>query len=156
MRSISDLYGELKKLNGSIESILEASRYSGYDGLSWLEMDSQDPEQRLLRGELESVLDKLERASSSISYLSQPIAYNGKLHRQRNGRYELDGCELTSGSVLEVLAPCEIWSEEKQDYIEGVEWATSRLEHNGIDYYLVGYSKLKLEGLEARKRERKF
>lgn len=156
MRTISDLYEELKKLNGSIKSIITASKYSEYDDLSGLEMDTRDPEQRLLREELRSILARLERASSNISYLSQPIAYSGTLHKQANGRYELDGCELTSGSGLEVLAPCEIYSEEQNDYIAGVEWIATRLEHNGKDYYLVGYPELELEGLQARKRERRY
>ena len=110
----------------------------------------------LLREELRSVLYHLDLASDNLAYLSQPIGYRGKLHKQSNGRYELDGYELTSGSGLEVLAPCEIWSEEKQDYIEGVEWVASRLEHNGKDYYIVGHNDLELEGLEARKRERRY
>lgn len=101
MKTISELYEELKKLNGSIASIIHASRYSEYDDLSGLECDSQDPEQRLLREELRSVLYHLDLASDTIAYLSQPIEYKGKLHKQSNGRYELDGCELTSGSGLE-------------------------------------------------------
>lgn len=156
MKTINELYEELKKLNGSIESIIHASRYSEYDDLSGLECDNKDPEQRLLREELRSVLYHLDLASDNLAYLSQPIGYRGKLHKQSNGRYELDGYELTSGSGLEVLAPCEIWSEEKQDYIEGVEWVASRLEHNGKDYYIVGHNDLELEGLEARKRERRY
>ena len=156
MRSISDLYRELTTLNSSIERIIQASRYSEYDDLSGLELDARDPEQRLLREELRSILDHLERASSSISYLSQPIAYSGTLHKQANGRYMLDGYELTSGNGLEALVPCEIYSEEQNDYIEGVEWVASRLEHDGNDYYLVGYRDLQLEGLTARKRERRY
>lgn len=156
MRTISDLYGELKKLNSSLESIITASNYSEYGDLSGLELDAKDPEQRLLREELRSILDYLERASSNISYLSQPIEYSGKLHKQDNGRYMLDGYELTSGSGLEALLPCEIYDTEQEDYIAGVEWVASRIEHNGKDYYLVGYPDLKLEGLQARKRERRY
>lgn len=149
---IDDLYKKLAVINESLKDIIHDSEYDEFDDLSGVEMDNKDPEQRLLREELSRVLDYIDRASCTLSYISQPIAFSGTLHKQDNGRYALGGYELTSGSGIEALVPCEIYSEEQNEYIEGSEWVASRLEHNGKDYYLVGHKDIQLEGLVARRR----
>lgn len=155
MKTIDELTEELKKLNSSLKSIVKASTYSEYDDLSGLEYDRTDPEQLFLVEEYRGILDKLESVSRSISYLQQPIAYSGKLTKQENGRYSCGEYELTSGSGLEVLEPCELLNSEGV-FVDGYRWTSTRLEHNGNDYYLVGVQADSLEGMQARIRERSY
>lgn len=150
MKNINELFIELKKIDGSLRSVLKESKFYEYDDLSGLDFDKADPEQRFLQEELRQALDCLEKADRIIKNLEAPIRYSGKLRKQSNGRYSLDGRELSSGYCIEVLAPCEYYDCKKDDYVEGREWVSTRIEHNGDDYYLVGYSKVKMDGLEAR------
>ena len=154
MRTISELTEELQKLNRSLKSVIKASQFNEYDDLSGLEYDGADPEQLLLVEKYRSILDSLETASSSISYLQQPIAYKGKLTKQANGRFSVGGYELTCGTGLEVLEPCEIFKDGH--FTDGYRWTSTRLEHDGKDYYLVGVTADRLEGMQARIRERRF
>lgn len=149
MKTIKELYKEAAKLSNEISDLLTASKFTSYDDLSGLEADEKDPEQHLLREEMRIALEHLEYANITIDYLGKPIAYSGTLHKQDNGRYKLGEYELTSGNCLEVLAPSDLLSGN------GWEWTKTRIEHNGTDYYLVGYSDLVLEGLTARVRGRR-
>ena len=155
MKTINELKEELKKLNSSLEGVIRASGFRDYDDLSGLEYDRTNPEELFLVEEYRGILDQLERASSNIGYLTMPIAYSGRLTKQANGRYSCGGYELTSGNGLEVLEPCEVLNSEGH-YIDGYRWTSTRLEHNGEDYYLVGVHVDSLEGMQARIRERRF
>lgn len=149
MRTIRDLQQELEKLNRTMVRLLEQSRYAMYDDLSGLEFDATDPEEQLLREELGSVLYRLEEVSSTIDYLSRPIKSIGKLHKGSNGRYFFNDIELSSGYGIEALVPTEVWVNGERQ--EGYKWLASRIEHNGEDYHIVGYSGA-LEGLTVRVR----
>lgn len=91
---------------------------------------------------LYKAVDNIEDAVSVLEKMSKPVLIEGCLEKNKNGRYELNGYELTSG------APIEIWS--KDDYYEiGGSWYSTRIEHNGEDYYAVG-EKCSLDGMKAR------
>lgn len=150
MESIKDLHEELKRLNGSIERLLKESKIREYDDLSGLAHNEADPEERLIFTECRSILDDLESVNSKIAYLNKPIIRRGKLQKLNSGRYALESWELSSGSGIEALVPCEYW--ENGDIKEGTEWTTATIEHNGQDYYLVGFPEVRLDGLTARMR----
>lgn len=152
MQTIKDLQQELEKLNSTIERLLEQSRYTMYDDLSGLEYNAAEPEEQLLKEELGSILYRLEEVSSTIAYLSRPIKSIGKLHKGSNGRYSFNDIELSSGYGIEALVPTEVCI--NGEWQEGYKWLASRIEHNGEDYYIVGYSGA-LEGLTVRVRERR-
>lgn len=74
---------------------------------------------------LYSSISHLSEGAGRLEKLGKPVKAQGHLQKQPNGRYELDGIELSSGY------PVEVYDEEDELF-----WST-RLEHNGEDYYLV-------------------
>ena len=66
----------------------------------------------------------------------------GQIHRNSRKHFEVDNVELTSGDTIEVLV------------IDGrdntTKWVSTRIEHNGDDYYLVGLLGYNPIGLFAR------
>ena len=69
----------------------------------------------------------------------------GPLYKNKMGRYEIDKDNyFTCGDAIEILI--------YNDLSEKNEWVKTRIEHNGADYYAVGYDKLSLNGVIARKR----
>ena len=64
-------------------------------------------------------------------------AGQGTLEKNRTGRYEIDGgTELHCGDAVEI----EIYD----------TWRQTAIEHDGNDYYAVGWKDVKLNGLKAR------
>ena len=147
---MSDLLNILKEacvISGSIERLLKMSTYNNYDDLSGLAIDYRDSEQLLLLDELRLIMEKLDDAKDRIDYLNRPIGYKGKLHKNESGRYELgNGHYYTSGSRIEVLVSDDYHNERPY-------WARSRVEHDGVDYYLVGFKEISMEGITARVRK---
>jgi hypothetical protein len=144
IRKISELGVRLEKINNSIEDLLKETQYLNYYDLSGLECDVKDPNELMLREEYRTILDHLERAYSTIQYLGGSIKTEGVLRKQRNGRYSLNGTELSCGYKLEALV--------YDDFDERYQWVAGRIEHNGTDYYIVGLSEVDLEGLKVRVR----
>lgn len=153
MRTVTGLNEALKGISREIEELVKGSRFDLYDDLSGLDCNEADPEERLLRDELRSIMYKLEEARNNIEYLSLPIKSTGQLHKGSNGRYSFNDIELSSGSGVEALIPDEIYI--NGEFQDGYRWLASRVEHNGEDYYIVGYSG-SLEGLTVRIRERRY
>ncbi len=153
MRTLLELKEGLDRISGQLTSIIRDSGYEDYGELSGLEYDTEDPESLFLKDELEDALEMLDKVNSGIKALNQPIAVQGQLHKGSNGRYSVEGRELSSGYGLEVLAPTEV-ATKSGDWKTGYKWVATRMEHNGEDYYLVGFADLHLEGLTVRIRER--
>jgi len=151
--TVKELWGELIEVYPTIKKLIYHSRYNEFDDLSGVEFDKMDPEERYLRNEIRDILDHLDRAADNLEYINKSIKYQGKLHKNENGRYECDGYELSCGCGIEVLTPCMIWDSDKQDEVEGFEWVSSRVEYDQQkqDYYIVGQN-IELEGLAARVR----
>lgn len=153
MRTLLEIKEGLDRISGQLTSIIKDSGYEDYGELSGLEYDTEDPESLFLKDELEDALEMLDKVNSGIKALSQPIAVQGQLHKGSNGRYSVEGRELSSGYGLEVLAPTEVTT-KSGDWKTGYKWVATRMEHNGEDYYIVGFADLPLEGLTVRIRER--
>ncbi|MCM1027391.1 MAG: DUF5348 domain-containing protein [Roseburia sp.] len=147
---MADLKAVLEKANDMkwrIDSILNFSTYEDYDDLSGLKINYRDGEQLFLLEELRTVMKNLEEAKDRLSYLARPIQEVSRLHRNESGRYETaSGHSYTSGSLIEALV--------KDGYHEVPYWVRTSLEHNGRDYYLVGYTDVALDGLTVRVRGR--
>lgn len=95
-----------------------------------IELESPDnPNEIQKRNALFGMLDKLEDVCRGLEYLSRPILDCGVLHRNENGRLELNGREFTSGESIEVL----IMDPEGE---EPSYWFHTRIEYD-IDYYAV-------------------
>ena len=144
---LDELGKELYALNSEIKRIL---RTSGFEecGEVEVECDAQNPDEIQLANEYCRIVEKLDDISCLMEYFSLPVAKEGKLHLNQNGRYELNGVELTSGESVEVLL--------YDRCMERREWFASRIESSDGKYYLVGKSSLDLEGLTARQRKRRW
>lgn len=141
MNTIKDLQSKLNVVNQELKDIIKQSRFNEYNDLSGLKYDSESAEELLLVDEFRSVMNKLDEASSTIEYLNKPIRKKGVLSKGCNGRYFYDGRELTCGCCIEALVLVDdVW-----------KWMTTRMEHDGRDYYLVGY-KGNINGLCVRER----
>jgi len=148
--TLFELHDELKSIQPSIRSILRKSKYDECDGLYELDMDLSDPEQGLLRDELGAIMRKLSDISWELDYLSKPISYQGTIRRLSSGRYGTeDGFYYTSGRIIEALI-------EDPYEPERMTWIVSSVEHDGKDYYIVNYPKIKMAGLQVRRRESRY
>jgi intergrase/recombinase len=143
MNDLEKLLNSAISLNKKISEMLEESTYEDYDDLSGLKIDYE--EQLLLLDEFKGILEKLEDVKRDIDYLNRPIVYTGFLQKNSRDRYETEYKEFTSGNCIEVLI--------YDDFYEKNRWVITSVEHNGKDYYLVGYSKIAIQGLKVRIRK---
>lgn len=147
MNDLNELLREVQELNKQVKRVLRDSTFQEYDDLSELDIDYKDGEQLFLQEELRIVLRKLEEASNRLNYLERPIIEVSKLHKNSSGRYETEsGDYYTSGDWIEALID--------DGYRDVPFWARTSVEHNGKDYYLVGYQSIKMDGLTVRIRRR--
>ena len=155
-KTIKDIMTELSDLNVTIQKILYHSNFEMYDDLSGLDYDNTNADELFLLDELRGILDKLADVSHTIKYLERPIKVEGALHKNANGRYEVNGIELSSGYGLEYLSLDDrhMRYNDNDDYVSTTYWGYGRIEHDGTDYYIVGADKdTKLEGLRVRIRK---
>ena len=155
-KTIKDIMTELSDLNVTIQKILYHSNFEMYDDLSGLDYDNTNADELFLLDELRDILDKLADVSHTIKYLERPIKVEGALHKNANGRYEVNGIELSSGYGLEYLSLDDrhMRYNDNDDYVSTTYWGYGRIEHDGTDYYIVGADKdTKLEGLRVRIRK---
>ena len=142
-KNIYEIFTEVKLLNPKVARVLSLSDFYYYDDLSGVEIDSTDPDQLFLLDELQRIFSDLDSVSQRLTYLSQPIKTEGKLLKQSNGRYAVNGVELTSGCSVEYLSDHAGYEPHQ------TRWKSSRIEHNGSDYYIVGGS-FSLNGITVR------
>lgn len=144
MENLKDLVNELYNVNMKIKSIVKASQFAEYDDLSGLYWSSDNPDDVFLQRELCDIMNKLDDASRNLDYIVRPVKGVYTLHKNRNGRYECSAREFTSGSSIEFY--------HYDNFYERYEWAASRVEHDGNDYYIVGFPGVTLDGLKIRVR----
>lgn len=148
--TLIDLYRRLKSLDLSVSSLMKEA---GYDYNGWTGEgvcpDVCDPDEALLLNTASEMLYGFLRFHQMLHYLSLPTHGIYKLTQmsgERYGYYDSNGIShiLTCGQPLEALIPGE------NGFMS--EWVCSRLEHNGEDYYLFGYSSISLSNLTIRER----
>lgn len=110
--------------------------------------DDLSDDDRLRMSELRSLRDQMNNISHTMEYLQRDIVGEGILQMQENGRYEVDGHELSSGSPVEIYVRNEF--EERED------WFFTRIEHSTKHggYYACGCPEITLQGAKARVRSR--
>lgn len=143
--TINDLTSSLQDLNKQISKLLRESDFENYDDLSGLEINYESAEERFILREYREIMDSLDQVNRALNYLKRPIKGIYQLHKNSRDRYECDCKEFTSGNSIEAY----IFDE----FEERFEWIASRVEHNGHDYYIVGFPETPLEGLRIRVRE---
>ncbi|MBQ5852121.1 MAG: DUF5348 domain-containing protein, partial [Lachnospiraceae bacterium] len=152
-RHMRDIMAEVQDLNVKVQQILYKAEYENYDDLSGLEWDKTSADDLFLLDELRQIMYKLDDVSHTLKYLDRPIKTEGALHKNSNGRYEVNGIELSSGSGIEYLATDDrhMRYNDNDDYVPTPYWCASRIEHDGTDYYIVGANDLDtLENVRVR------
>lgn len=153
MTDIKELTEKLRELEKQITTVLTISKYREYDDLSDIEY-SRTPDNLLLVEEYKNILYKLSDIQYDLDYLNKPIEFEDILTMRTDGRY---GCKnhstyYTSGTPIEFLYYDEVLNDE--GFFSTLPmWRCSRVEHNGTDYYIVGYSNVELNNLKIRVRK---
>ena len=146
MADLQKVFVEAAKLNRQIAQFLKFSTYTDYDDLSGLDgIDRTDGEQLLLWEELRLITDKLADAQERIAYLTRPIVETSRLRKGIGGKYQ-----TVKGRVYD--CSCSIEALVSDEYHDVPYWTRTVVEHNGEDYYLVGYKGLSMNGLTVRVR----
>lgn len=105
-----------------------------------------DPDDQFQRHMFYFITENLKNAQRTIEIIKAPVVSRGKLYKNSSGRYEYEkGNYFTSGCPIEFLN-----EEEGRD----PSWIYSRVEHNGEDYYIIGYPEVRMNGLHVRIRLR--
>lgn len=145
MTKLEQTFEEAVRLDQGITRFLRASTYFDYDDLSGLDPDTGDGEQLLLWEELRLITDKLADAQERIAYLTRSIVEVSPLRKGTAGKYRTaKGHFYDCRSSIEALVTDE--------YHDVPYWTRTIVEHDGEDYYLVGYRGLPLGGLTVRVR----
>ena len=143
MADLPAALAEAVKLKQHITQFLKFSTYTDYTDLSGLAIDFADGEQLLLLDELRRITDQLADVQESISYLTRPIAEVSRLRKGTAGKYQTaQGHFYDCRSSIEALV--------MDEYHDVPYWTRTTVEHNGEDYYLVGYKDLPMDGLTVR------
>lgn len=134
---------ELEKLLPQIKKVSDMISTAEED---WpTHYDRTLPEDLYLRGMFYQIQDKLDAARRLARRTVAPVLKDGVLHKRSDGRFGLhDGTYFTSGESIEYLL-----TEPEED----ARWVSSRIEHDGDDYCIVGRKGLSLQGLRVRIKE---
>ncbi len=136
---------QMKGLKSRIDDIFNVTAYDEHTDLRGLHVDCKDSDQMFQLRELRKIMRKLVDIGGSIEYLFRPIRETGTLHKGENGEYRMEkGYCYRSGSLIEALL--------QEDPHEAPCWVQTKVEHDGEDYYLMGYEDISMEGLEVRVR----
>lgn len=142
---LKDLLNEVTKLSEKSKEILISSKYNEFEDLSSLDINYDDKEELFLLEELNNILYKIEDINNKIDYLYKPIILEGKILKNESGRYQVENYEYNSGDIIEALVYDSNYEDER--------WIKTSVEHDGKDYYLVGYKGINMDGLLVRVRK---
>lgn len=142
--NINELKNRLSELNADIKHLMKQTKYEAYGNIDAVSYNNSDIDERFLYNELQGVMYNLNRASDDIDYLTSEVIGEYVLTKNSGERYE-DIREYTCGSTIEFCF--------YDSFYECERWAISSIEHNGEDYYIVGYKSVKLDGLKTRRRK---
>jgi len=141
---LEDLKLNLAKISTLIKQIDR-----GMDGYTDnIQYNTSSPNERQLASEYETIVDKLFDINHTLEYFTRKVIHTGTLFQKEDGRYWITDMDdyYTSGEGIEYMVI--------EDYKK--IWRTSRVEHNGNDYYIYGDKDVKMEGLTVRVREKKY
>ena len=153
MTELVELKREMRKLQDQMEKIMHMTKYPSYDDLSAVEYNHTDPDDLQYIDEYRLALDNLSRIEYRLSYMDRPVSYTDTLILRPDGRYGTrnDSFYYTSGTIIEFAYTKEVLNAD--EYEEIPVWTISSVEHNGKDYYIVGYPDVSMVGLKVRVRE---
>lgn len=138
----------LNDLDHKFQALLSETGFDE-DGLGQqVAFDPDNPEDCFLKWYIENLMLFFEDYHEELAYLRRPTHGEYPLERFEDGRYGYISSNgichtLTCGCPLEA----KITDETGHSY-----WARTRLEHDGIDYFLWLHGSVPLDGLTVRER----
>lgn len=142
---INELNTQLKGLCQNANELLDTTGMSSYGIIENVEFDRSNFDETLFYDEFYSIMKKLDNICFTVKYLNTKVYGEYTIYKNSAGRYECSEYTYTSGSTIEFLYYDKFDAKYK--------WVISQVEHNGIDYYIVDYRNLPLEGLRVRVRK---
>ena len=164
--TLEELKNECSRLGKKIRHILEESGYDDEEDLCEIEFDTNDPDAYLVRDELERAIQCLAEADLYLQYLAIPPHKPGRITKNEDGLYEVNGIPIDAGETIEILmranepvffvveihgANYYLPSGEEE---EVMRWAIVHVEGDVRErrYYLAEMPDLEMEGFFARSR----
>ena len=129
----------LEEIENSISKLEDRHGYLPEE----FEYSYDNPEEKYQHDTVRSVISQLADVQTQIKWMNKSVISEGILVKNNIDRYEIQGTEIefSSGS------PLDVWNNEWN------QWETSRIEHNGEDYYIVSLGRNKpISGLKVRKK----
>lgn len=138
---------ELSKLQRNMDNLLPRDWDNQVcDEIEFSDFENSNANDWYLQERFNKIFSLMTDLHYEIEYLKLPVAFDGFLVKNNRGRYELNNFELTSGCGLEI----KIYD----DFDECKKWVKTRVEHDGADYYFVGYKDYSVSGRRARIRRK--
>lgn len=146
--TVKELDTMLRKLGIGIKEIVEVTEYDRYEDWSCIKDFDKitDPDELQLLDEYQTVMRHLCDIYYTLLYQQREIIGEGVLSFNAQGYYEDKYHEYHCGDGIEYYF--------YDDWDEKYKWRTSRIEHNGNRYYIVGNPNIELSGLRVRHRKR--
>ena len=148
--TLEDVYSRLSSIDSQAQSLMWNTGIAE-DSVPWeyIAIDEDDPDDIYLRDTALRLIRPFAKLHEELSYLHLPCIGEHALSLFPGGRYgyhdSIYGSRILScGSCVEALVPDEHGCPH---------WVRSRIEHNGMDYYLYGFDTIPLDGLIVRERE---
>lgn len=146
--TVKELDTMLRKLGIGIKEMVEITEYDRYEDWSCIKDFDKitDPDELQLLDEYQTVMRHLCDIYYTLLYQQREIIGEGVLSFNAQGYYEDKYHEYHCGDGIEYYF--------YDDWDEKYKWRTSRIEHNGNRYYIVGNPNIELSGLRVRHRKR--
>lgn len=146
--TVKELDTMLRKLGIGIKEMVEVTEYDRYEDWSCIKDFDKitDPDELQLLDEYQTVMRHLCDIYYTLLYQQREIIGEGVLSFNAQGYYEDKYHEYHCGDGIEYYF--------YDDWDEKYKWRTSRIEHNGNRYYIVGNPNIELNGLRIRHRKR--
>ncbi len=146
--TVKELDTMLRKLGIDIKEMVEVTEYDRYEDWSCIKDFDKitDPDELQLLDEYQTVMRHLCDIYYTLLYQQREIIGEGVLSFNAQGYYEDKYHEYHCGDGIEYYF--------YDDWDEKYKWRTSRIEHNGNRYYIVGNPNVELNGLRVRHRKR--
>ncbi len=146
--TVKELDTMLRKLGIGIKEMVEVTEYDRYEDWSCIKDFDKitDPDELQLLDEYQTVMRHLCDIYYTLLYQQREIIGEGVLSFNAQGYYEDKYHEYHCGDSIEYYF--------YDDWDEKYKWRTSRIEHNGNRYYIVGNPNVVLSGLRVRHRKR--
>lgn len=146
--TIQELDEMLQKLRLPIREVIKKTEFEDCDDLSALKDFGKitNPDEFQLVDEYRNALYHLCHAYQIINYMSRPVDKESTLFLNSQGKFECSFHTFHCGDRIEFY----YYDEDYENY----KWCSSRVEHDGEKYYIVGHRNVDMNGLRVRNRKR--